>query len=344
MTKGDLSFYLDTLLIETAFGDPTLIKTAQSGALSGLLDMVRNYFSAHWDPSDKSGSVINMLAPSAIAMIFRGLGFGKLGWLFGVAASALHIDVAGMIRSIYNAIRGHVEQGKPVAPSELDSAVNNAIQENLTPVSPQEAEQIGQEADQGQAWDRRSFDKELRDARLVRLALEQYEFNMLQLTKEGQRSRGWFSSLSGTRGAAGSLIGRIIGFVFKVILASAGFMVLGDLANKILGRPNAFDHTYQAGQTPSGGSQPSKPPASLWVEHVTNDPNSIEQMLLGFAKEVYPNLAGKEDAIRQSPTFQAIKDHIVFYNQSSAGEPEVYLPPNYTDKKSLVDRFASEVK
>ena len=346
MTKGDISFYLDTLLIETAFGNPAFIKTAQSSMISGLVDTVKNYFAAHWDPNNKSGSVIDMLAPAAIFMIFRGLGFGKLGWLFGVAASALHLDVDGMISSIYNSVRGSIAQGKSITPSELDSAVNSAIQEHTAPISEQEAEQIGEQADRGQAWDKRNLDKELRDARLVCLALEQYEFQMLQLTKQGQRNRGWFSSLSGTRSAAGSLIGRIIGFVFKIILISAGLMVLGDLTNKILGRPNALDHTWQAGQTPSSENSGNSPQASnaLWVEHVANNPNSIEDMLINFAKEVYPNLVGKEVSIKRSPTFQAIKDHIVFYNQSSAGEPEVYLPPNYTDKKTLVDRFVNEVK
>lgn len=335
MTKGDISFYLDTLLIETVLGNPSFTKTAQGSALSGLGDMVKNYFSAHWDPNDRVDSVLNMLAPTAISAIFRGLGFGKLGLLFGLVASTLHIDVAGMIHNIYNSIRGKLEQGQPIAPSELDSAVSSAVQGGMP-----------SEADQSPAMDKRNFDKELRDARLVRLALEQYETQMFQLTKEGQSRRGLFSS-PGRQAAAGSLIGRIIGWVFKIILMSAGFMVAGDAAAKMLGRPNALDQTWHAGQPSeitTTTTQPSKPPATLWVEHVTNDPGSIENMLVGFAKDVYPNLAGKEDAIKKSPTFQAIKEHIAWYNHTSAGEPEVYIPSNYTDKKSLVDRFAGEVK
>ncbi len=332
MSKGDISFYLDTLLIETVLGNPAFTKTAQSSALSGLADMVKNYFSAHWDPNNRADSVLNMLAPTAISAIFRGLGFGKLGLLFGVVASTLHIDVAGMVHKIYDAIRGKLEQGQPIAPSELDSAVSNAVQSDM-PVA----------SDQFSAMDKRNFDKELRDARLVRLALEQHEVQMFQLTKEGQRSRGLFSSPA-RRSAAGSLIGRIIGWVFKIILMSAGFMVAGDVANKMLGRPNALDQTWHAGQPSETTTQPGKPPPTLWVEHITNDPGSIENMLVGFAKDVYPNLAGKEDAIKKSPTFQAIKEHIAWYNHTSAGEPEVYIPSNYTDKKSLVDRFAGEVK
>jgi hypothetical protein len=336
MVKGDISFYVDTLLVETVLGEPALLKTAQSGALSGLGEMVKSYFQEHVDQNDKVGSVINMLAPAAISMLFRSLGFGKLGLLFGLVASTLHINIGGMIESIYNSVKSKLENGKGVAPAELDSAVNQAIQEHTSDeASP----------DQGQAFDKRNFDQELREARLIRLALEQYDAQIFQLRKDAAPSRSWLGGTS--RKATGSLIGRIIGWVFKLILFSGGFLVAGDLANKLLGRPNAFDHTYQAGQTPTetSGGEGAVPGSSsaVWVEPITNNRGSIENMLIGFAKDLYPNLAGKENAIRNSPTFQTIRDQIAWYNQSSAGEPEVYIPPTYPDKKSIVDRFVGEV-
>lgn len=343
MTKGNASFYLDTQLIETVLGETSMTKTAQAGVLSGLGDVVKQYFGSHFDPNDKEGSVVNMLAPAAISTLFRAFGFGKLGMLFGVAASALHLDVASMVRSIYDRIKESISRGH-VTPSELDNAVSGAVQEHTVEMPPQETEGIGQQADQTQAFDKRNFDKELRDARIVRLSLEQYESQMMQLTKEAAPSRGWFSGAASRR-ATGSLIGRIIGWVFKMILMSAGFMVAGDVANKLLGRPNALDHTYQAGQPSSGGGGSSAPTSSSnpWIEHVTNSPDSIETMLLGFAKEVYPNLVGKEDAIKQSPAFQGIKEQIVWYNRHSPGDNFIYIPMMFSDKKSLVDRFANGV-
>src|ERR1700722_5588110 len=112
MVKGDISFYVDTLLIETVLGEPALLKTAQSGYLSGLGDMVKSYFGAHFDENNKVDSVINMLAPGAIFVLFRSLGSGKLGLLFGLVASTLHIDIGGMIESIYNSIKGKLKNGK----------------------------------------------------------------------------------------------------------------------------------------------------------------------------------------------------------------------------------------
>lgn len=342
MSKGDLSFYLDMVLIETAVGNPHFLKTGQAGALSGLGDTVQEYFSAHWDPNNKEASVVNMLAPAAIYAIFRGFGSPIIGLLFGAVVSALHIDVDGMLHSIYNAIVGTVQQGKGVTPSQLDSAVSSAIQEHTAPLSSQDAEEIGQQADQSQAFDKRNFTQELRNARMVRLAMEQYQRRMLQLTKEGAPS-SWYSSVSNKRSLVGGILGRIIGWVFKLILGAAGFMIVGDLANKFLGRPNAIDRNWQAGQTSPGEatSTPSHPAsATPWVEHVTNDPNSIEQMLLGFVKDIYPTLAGKEEVIKSLPGFQNVKNQIVWYNHTSAGEPEVYIPIMYPDKKSLVDAFA----
>jgi hypothetical protein len=347
MVKGDISFYVDTLVIETALGNPAFLKTGQGSALSGLADMVKNYFSAHFDENNKTNSVINMLAPAGISLLFRAIGFGKIGWLLGAAASALHIDVAGMLESIYNSVKGSLSHGGQVNPSVVDSAVSQAVQEQTSGTS-----------DQGQALDSRSLDQELRDARLVRLAFEQYDTQLFQLRKEGAPSRGLFGGA--TRGAAGSLIGRIIGFVFKLILASAGLMVAGDLVNKFLGRPNALDQNYQAGQTSAAtpaapeptttqtkfkvnpGYQASTHPRP-WVERITNDPASIENMLVDMTKQVYSGLDGKEVAIRMSPTFQAVKDQIAWYNHSSPGDNFIYIPPNYGSVKDIVDHYIDEV-
>jgi hypothetical protein len=350
MVKGDVSFYVDTLLIETALGESGFHKTAQSGALSSLGDMVKNYFGAHYDENNKVNSVLDMLAPGAIYAIFRSLGFGKLGMLFGLAASVLHIDVAGMIESIYNSIRGTLSRGSPVAPAQLDSAVNQAIQEHTSDQAPEPPEQ-------GQAFDKRNFDKEMREARIVRLALEQYDAQVFQLRKDAAPARSWFGGA--TRKATGSLIGRIIGWVFRLILVSAGFMVAGDLINKFLGRPNAIDRTYQAGQTsaPAASMSPATTQNKFplnpsyqdvaaphpWVVNVPNNTSSIASMLLGFAKDVYGGLDGKEAAIMSSPTFQAVQDQIAWYNHTSAGEPQVYIPTMYSSKKALVDHYIDEV-
>jgi hypothetical protein len=76
---------------------------------------------------------------------------------------------------------------------------------------------------------------------------------------------------------------------------------------------------------------------------VTNDPGSIENMLIEFTKQVYSGLDGHEGVIRSSPIFQAVKNQIAWYNHTAAGAPMVYIPRMYPNKKAIVDHFIDEV-
>lgn len=348
MSKGDIRFYTDTLIVETIVGDSLSVKIAQEGGmLSGIASSIKDYVSEHIDPNDKTGSIINMLAPTAISGLFRLFGFGKLGLLFGVVASALHIDVARMVEPIWNEVKGTLSSGQKVNPSQIDGAVSQAIQQ-FTP------------SDRAPADDQleNNLAQDLREARMLRLSLEQYEHQMMRLTKE-ENPKIIFSFAAGRAARTTSLIGRIIGWIFKTVLYAGGFMVAGDVANKLLGRPNALDKTYQAGQ-PSGG--PSAVPAPVttqtkfkptqagtetapqpWGESINNDPGSIENMLIEFAKQVYSGLDGHEGIIRSSPIFQAIKSQIAWYNHTAVGEPMVYIPQMYPNKKAIVDHFIDQV-
>ena len=140
-------------------------------------------------------------------------------------------------------------------------------------------------------------------------------------------------------------------------------MVAGDLAARMFGMPSALTPgTYQAGQkTPaSGASAASATPVATqkkyplipgqdaphpqpWIENVTNDPVSIENMLVDFTKQVYSGLDGHEGDIRSSPTFQAVKSQIAWYNQSAAGRLGVAIPKNYPNKQTIVDHYIDEV-
>jgi hypothetical protein len=192
------------------------------------------------------------------------------------------------------------------------------------------------------------------------VALEQYDHQILRLTKE-KNPKIMFSYAAGRSARGASLIGRILGWIFKTILIAGGFLIVGDEAAKLLGAPNALDKTWHAGQ-PSSISAPTTAPVPVtvqtvfkatgagaeimpqpWTERITDDEGSIENMLIGFTKQVYSGLDGHEDWIRSSPTFQAIAKQIAWYNHTSAGEPTVYIPVSYSSKKGIVDHYIDEV-
>ena len=129
----------------------------------------------------------------------------------------------------------------------------------------------------------------------------------------------------------------------------------GDVINKMLGRDNSLDGTIHDGK-PTGGTpstqqlpvstRPIKPSyvdvpmnsSGNWVENVANNEPSIGQMVMKFAKDVYP-LEGQEAAIESNPMFQRLVKMIVWYNEASAGGPVVYIPRMFTTKKQMVDSF-----
>jgi hypothetical protein len=343
MSNGDIRLLADTLIVETVLGNPSFIKKAgTSEVLSGIISTIQSYVGEHIDQNDKVGSVLNILSPVGIFSLFGRFNFTRIGILLGLAISIFHIDVGSIIESMYNFVKDRLSQGKTITPAEIDAAAQNAVQEH-TP----------QESDQMQA--NTSLAQKLTNARWVRLAMEDYDYQLFRLTKEAAP----MAASTGRAARIATVLGSILSWIFKVILISTGFMVVGDLANKLMGRPNALDHTWQAGQSGSSSSLAPVPISTQtkfkpnpgqdaaqphpWVVNVPNNADAIENMLVNMTKQVYSGLDGKEDIIRSSPTFQAVKDQIIWYNHAAVGEPFIYIPGLYPSKKALVDHFIDEV-
>jgi hypothetical protein len=355
-TKSQTNNYLDLLIVGTLAGQTSLSKVGQdtSGLMSGITDKIKSYVSNNVDPNDKVGSVINMLAPGVISTTFGAFGLGKIGMLLGLAARFFHIDVAGILRSIWQELKSELSKGQTTS-DKVDQIVQNAVQEHSTPATPQEAEMAQNQTSQAQ---------DLRQAQLLSLALDAYQVDLLK--NGAPKNDGWFSYFSGKKGKTTSVLSRILSFLFRVIIASAGLMVAGDLMNHFLNRPNAIDNPIRGGQPVGPGTEtpvttttqttqtnlPINPSyqdtvrnsSTLnWIESVPNNQSSISQMLINFAKDVYSGLEGQESIIQNSPLFQNVAETIAWYNHTSAGEPIVFIPRMFATKKQLVDSFIDDV-
>lgn len=363
--NSEISFYVDSLIVETLLSNESLHKTAQaSGIFSQLIDKVKNYFASHIDPNDRSGSLLNMLAPGAISLIFSSLGFGWLGALMGLAMSVFRIDVKGILSSIWTKLKSSISGDKQTTSDEIDTMVNSSVQEHAKPSTEDDA--LGALT----LLEDKTSSQLLRDAKILKLALIEYESN-----KKLQKLAGpsFLSMFNGRKATTMNLLTKVLSWIFKVAVASAGLLVAGDVVNKFLGRPNALDGTIQDGKptvTPEGTPSASAPavtaPKSIskqtkfpvkstyidekhnignanWMESVANNEVSIAAMLIQFAKSVYSGLDGKEATIRTSPAFEVIKDRIVTYNRASAGDTMVFIPKYFTSKKQIVDMFIDDV-
>jgi hypothetical protein len=348
---SEVSFYVDSLIIEAILKDEKLYKQADAGGMvASLIDKVKGYVGNNIDPNDKSGSLINILGPGAISVAFSSMGLGWLGTLIGLSMRVFNINVKNIISSIWNKLKPAIAGDKEVSSETVDSFVESSVQENYQPATPEEAEKAANTMKTKGA-------NLLIDAKFVKVAM--INFQNGTLTKEA----AFFDMFNSRKAKTVNILTRVLSWIFKVALASAGLMVAGDVVNKFLNRPNALDGTIQKGHptetTPApavniskqkkfpikSGYSPEKNNLgeSNWSEGITNDPSTIENMLIDFAKDVYDGLEGKENIIINSPAFQVVKDRIAWYNHTSPQAPLVWIPKYFSSKKQIVDYFIDDV-
>lgn len=354
-SNSEINFLVDTMIVETLLSDEGLSKTAQAGnIISNLVEKVKGYFGSHIRPDDKAGSLLDLLAPGAISIAFKAMGFGWLGILLGLAMRVFNINVSGILGSIYEKIKSALGGGKQMTSSEVDGIVSSSVQEHTKPATEEEANKASEALGA-------TSSQLLRDAKFLKLAMIEFEKSNMEMTKEAAPSL--LSLFSSRKSTTANLLTRVLGWIFKIAIASAGLMVAGDVINKFLGRPNALDGSIQQGR-PTG--QTSAPPAAsavtqtrfkvnpsyrneqrnvsdTWIESVPNSESSIELMLVNFAKQVYQGLDGLEAYIRTAPGFQAVKDRIVTYNRLSQGDNFIFIPNYFTSRKQIVDFFIDDV-
>lgn len=370
MTRNSetLNYYINYTVTESLLSEDGFSKKAQlSDMMSGVTDSIKNYFGSKVDPNDRVGSFLNMIAPGAIAVIFKSLGFTKLGLLFGLAMNIFNIDVKSILSSIYQKIKEVLSGGKMLTPQETQSIVNDSVDGSAKKPTQEDADRAQQLVDKGQAKD---ASKVFRDVRLIKMAMSQYEKEGFE--KVAQRYRrptstsDFFSLFSSKQEETSGILKRVLGWIFTVALLSGGLMIGGDLIkSKILHTPNSLDgsmkdghptqqaapaaqQTHQVTQTkfkvnPGLSDPPKNQGQNLWTESVSNDKASIESMLIQFAKQVYQGLNSLDNTIRSTPGFQVISEKITDYNHASAGNAVVFIPTYFSTKKQIVDFFIDDV-
>lgn len=372
MTRNSeaLNYYLNYMVTESLLSEDGFSKKAQlSEVMSGITNSVKDYFGSKVDPNDRVGSFLNMIAPGAIAMIFKSLGFTKIGLLFGLAMNIFNIDVKGVLSSIYQKIKSVLSSGKMLTPQETETIVNESVDASSKPPTQEDAERAKAMVDKNQVKD---ASKVLRDARVVKMAIMQYEKEGFEKVAQRYRYKrpssvsDFFSLFSSKQEETSGTLKRVLSWIFTVALLSAGLMVGGDLVKKFLGKPNSLDGSMKDGhptqQAPAqsaqqthtstqtkfkvnpGLSDPVKNQGqNLWIESISNDKSSIESMLIQFAKQVYQGLGSLDNVIRATPGFQVISERIAEYNHQSAGNTMVIIPPYFQTKKQIVDFFIDDV-
>lgn len=353
----NIRYHADTLIIETFLANETLVKNAD-GVLSDLPAKIEEYVRSKMKPGHEIESVLSMLVPGALFLFLKSSN-PILAFLLSAAAGTFQTEIEGIIETIFNAVKPDIVQGKKVDPAKIDRAVATATAEQAAPTpAPTPTSTPAKEDDDGLNIES-SFKSQLKFARKLKLALIAYnnDNSAFQFSK--------YAIPAGvTSAGTKTFLGRIIGWLFKTILLSAGFLLIGDLINdKVLDRPNSLNGGLQKGVRQESGPASTKPAAIVstqtkfkpnpalhdethadtWGVSVQATPAAIEEMLINFAKEVYLGLNGLENIIRSSPAFQIVKNRIVNNNKSNEGYNVTAIPGYLASKKQIVDTFIDDV-
>jgi hypothetical protein len=297
---------------------------SHAGAMGDFTSFVSDYASQHIDENNKVGSLINFFAPAMISSLFSAMGFGWMAKLIPFALSVLHVDIYAIIQTAFKSLKPAVEANKPVSSEEIKSAVESAMDTHSDGSS-----------------DEVKTSNYKRKVNLLKLAIH----------KKAAPSKGDFLSI----------ISSIVSWLFRTAFAAAGFMVAGDIANKLVNRPNAIDGNLKGNENNSFAPVQEVKPVftpkqtkfkaisgqdskiSNWSVSIPNNPDSIQNFLIQTARQSYDLSSISDSKIISSPNFQLIKSRITAYNRSSQGDSLVEIPPYFTSKKQLTDLFIDDL-
>lgn len=344
-TDSSLQFYLDTLVIQAAFGDEKLRKEAEEDSTGSLISAVKSYIGSKIDNNDKVGSAINLLAPGAVTLMLRSLGLGWLAFFAGLAMEVFHVDVNSIVQSILEKIIPKIKEGGKFTSDEIKNTVETAFAPHAEkPATPEEIE----------ALKKKSYT--VRDALLYRIGMEE-SIKTYNLTKNA----GIFDL--GKKGTV-TLLGKAVKWIFMVVLTSLGLMVAGDAVNKILGRPNSFDGTIQNGKpveqptaappttvskqtkfkvNPGYNNKTLNSGSATWIESVSPNQANIQNIVLDWMSEVYEGSSQYENVASTTNGFRNVVQEIMDYNSGNMSGRVTYIPRMFANKKSAVDIFIDEV-
>lgn len=342
MSNEALKLYSDMLIVEAILSDTGITKSAQSGIVKSIVDKVKDYVADHINPQDKLGSVINLISPG----ILWALGFPIIGFILKMAISWFGIDVGKIFEDIGSEIKSLITGEAKTTSSAVENVVNRVMQENAGSTPTQ--------TDLEKAQNLKLSSMTLRNAQIYKATIIGLMNNDMAKNAQILSTLGRFVGLKSTTVSA---LTKIIGWIIKVILASAGFMVADDAIHAVLGKPST---TYPVTEKQPQVSSITLPTSEQTVfkvnpgyteEHVNvrdrwiepTPYQNISNEIIQWAKEIYPDLKDVYDAeIKNTVGFNKAIQIINEYNQNNTTDV-TFMPLMFTSKKKVVDLFIDEL-
>jgi hypothetical protein len=331
MRHESLEFVSEAILVDRLLMDRSQFKKT-SGLFETLgLDSVYSWL-MNYVKTNMSGHPGQWL----LSLFASGLLF-KMNPFLGILASVADgfgFGVTALISKIASALKPSLEAGIPIDISEVNAIGKSAVESLAGP--------LGSEAND-------SFNDILKQAAI--------------LGGSGGLS-GLLSKLSPSLGRW--TIGGIVLFVIKTLLLGAGLLAGGNLiAGMFKGKDKPSATPTEPGQTTSElTEQPSKPQAptapkttlkpsgrgeqiflnnsaNIWIVPLIN--GSVEDTLLAWAVDVYPQLSGKEMQLESMPGFDYTVN-MLSQHYDSNNPKYLVVPEGYHSRKEVVDLFSKDAE
>jgi len=351
---GDIQYVTDTFLIEriltAANSDPSFNRFASfahsfnkkaevdigsilSDAKSKIMGMIGGEDLKGLSPENRTSTILKFLAP---AFLFR---LNPLLWVAYEAAKLMGVDFDSIYEKIKSTISPALEEGRQISPGEINDSALSMLGTvtssfNLF-VKKTEFEEIHKMADGnfGKAWKDMPLTPDMKKNWFVRL---------FQVVGKGRCS---------------NIIVGIFVWLIKTVLLSAGLLAIGGAAASILGakKPDEGTANQPNGQNPSGfiqttfsntpkatgfGSKIYKiNPGDLWLENLYGD--SIEDRVLQWTVQSYPQLNQYQDIILRTPSF---KNTVSKLSQNyRSGQQQISIPDPYKKVDDVLAGFIGDV-
>lgn len=352
MSNESLKLYTDTLIIETLVSDPKMTKTAQEvgGIVSSIVHKVKDYVGDHIDKHNKVASVINLLTPGILSI----MGFPVIGFIVKIAESWFGLNIGKIFEDLASEVKSLILGGAQTTSSAVENLVHRVVSGNAGGAPTQEEFEAAQH---------KKLSMTLRDAQIYKATIIGMMNNDMAKNAQILSTLGRFIGLKSTTTSA---LSKIIGWILKVILASAGFMVADDAIHSIMGTPAAQipgePTDRSAGRPTAKSTEPSvQIPVSTQTVFKVNPEYSEERMnirdrwiepvpsqrigneIVQWAKEIYPDLKDvNNDEIMNTVGFKKAVETIEDYNSTNTSDI-TFMPLMFTSRKKVVDLFIDEL-
>ncbi len=365
MRKDELQYIADSHLIDNLvslqFG---LQKQAGvSDILGGVGSEIKSFVQEHVSedkPGGVIGSLLNIMAPAVIFRIHPIMG------ILYLIATAFGFDLQSTLGKIIDTIKPKLESGEAVTTAEVN-AIGASLAGGITAESSDDLLGYLHKLDLNKFAGPSSYSQQDIMSKLFGGTGQASGVKVPWLFADKnagplQRIFGNLFASGGKNTARRLLVGFMV-WIVKTILAGAGLLaVTGFVANKL--RPNAestpttnsepksesittgIPSTLPAEQivpnllndllnfTGAGQKIVRKSPSALWVVPLSG---SIENTLLNWVNEMYPNMSEYEDIIMSTPSFQSMIDKL--NDPAKVGANSLVIPQEFQTRKDIVDTF-----